>query len=205
MNRNEQENFWSDDYAKSYMEKNSQFDLALGASAWNKMIGKIAGGISNYLECGSNIGRNVEQISRAFPHLRPSIIEIAKEPYNYVTRTYKIDLSTNGTILESDLPKSHFDLVFTMGVLIHIDPDSLGENIQKMFEYSRKYILVGEYFNRTPTVIEYQGQKNKLFKRDFGKYILEHFECNVVDYGFLWGHIYDDAGFDDVTWWLFEK
>jgi hypothetical protein len=21
----------------------------------------------------------------------------------------------------------------------------------------------------------------------------------------LWGHIYDVAGFDDITWWLFEK
>jgi len=27
----------------------------------------------------------------------------------------------------------------------------------------------------------------------------------LVDYGFLWGHIYDSAGFDDITWWLFKK
>jgi len=27
----------------------------------------------------------------------------------------------------------------------------------------------------------------------------------VVDYGFWWGKIYDEAGFADVTWWLFEK
>ena len=54
-------------------------------------------------------------------------------------------------------------------------------------------------------MIEYQGQKDKLFKRDFGKLFIENFDVTVVDYGFLWGHIYDKAGFDDVTWWLFEK
>jgi hypothetical protein len=92
-----------------------------------------------------------------------------------------------------------------MGVLIHIHPDDLLANMRKMFDYSNKYILIGEYFNRTPVMIEYQGQKDKLFKRDFGKLFIENFPVDLVDYGFLWGHIYDDAGFDDVTWWLFEK
>ena len=30
-------------------------------------------------------------------------------------------------------------------------------------------------------------------------------DVELVDYGFFWGHIYDAAGFDDITWWLFEK
>ena len=64
---------------------------------------------------------------------------------------------------------------------------------------------MGEYFSRTPVSIEYQGEKDKLFKRDFGKLFIENFDVKLLDYGFLWGHIYDVAGFDDVTWWLFEK
>jgi hypothetical protein len=95
--------------------------------------------------------------------------------------------------------------VFTMGVLIHINPDQLLEHMSKMYGYSKKYILIGEYFNRIPISIEYQGEKEKLFKRDFGKLFIENFDVNLVDYGFLWGHIYDIAGFDDITWWLFEK
>jgi hypothetical protein len=54
-------------------------------------------------------------------------------------------------------------------------------------------------------MIEYQGEQNKLFKRDFGKLFIENFNVQLVDYGFLWGHIYDDAGFDDIKWCLFEK
>ena len=101
--------------------------------------------------------------------------------------------------------ESEFDLVYVMGVLIHIHPDDLLANMQKMYEYSNKYILIGEYFNRTPVMIEYQGEKDRLFKRDFGKLFIENFNVNLVDYGFLWGHLYDKAGFDDITWWLFEK
>lgn len=48
-------------------------------------------------------------------------------------------------------------------------------------------------------MLVYQGEKDKLFKRDFGKYFCENFNVSIVDYGFLWGHIYDSAGFDDNT------
>ena len=77
--------------------------------------------------------------------------------------------------------------------------------MKKMFDYSKKYVLIAEYFNRTPTMIEYQGEKDKLFKSDFGKTFIENFDVKLVDYGFLWGHIYDNGGWDDFTWWLFEK
>jgi hypothetical protein len=92
-----------------------------------------------------------------------------------------------------------------MGVLIHIHPDELQANMKKIFDYSCRYVLMGEYFNRTPVMLDYQGEKDKLFKRDFGKLFIESFDVKLVDYGFLWGHLYDKAGFDDITWWLFEK
>ena len=83
----------------------------------------------------------------------------------------------------------------------------LKENLKKIISSSKKYILIGEYFNRTPTSIIYKRKKDNLFKRDFGKFIIENFgrELKLVDYGFLWGHIYNDGGFDDITWWIFRK
>ena len=92
-----------------------------------------------------------------------------------------------------------------MGVLIHISPENLIANMKKMFDYSNKYILIGEYFNRQPTTIMYQGLSNKLFKCDFGKIFINNFNVKLIDHGFLWGHLYDNAGFDDITWWLFQK
>lgn len=200
---NEQQQFWARDYAEGYIEKNSQFDRPLGIEAWNKML-MMSRDIQSVLECGCNIGRNIDFLNAVLPNASKSIIEISTPAFDQVTKQHTLAHAFNGAIEDSHLP-STFDLVFTIGVLIHIHPDNLLANMRKMFEYSNQYILIGEYFNRTPVMIEYQGQRDRLFKRDFGKLFLENFAVEWVDYGFLWGHVYDKAGFDDITWWLFRK
>ncbi|MCG9042274.1 pseudaminic acid biosynthesis-associated methylase [Laribacter hongkongensis] len=200
---NEQQQFWAQDYAEDYIRKNSQFDHQLGVEGWQKMLA-ASEGIQSVLECGCNIGRNIDFLSAALPGASKSIVEISKPAFDFVTRKHQLAHAFNGAIEASAFP-DRFDLVFTIGVLIHIDPDNLLTVMKKMFDYSDKYILIGEYFNRTPVMIEYQGQQNKLFKRDFGKLFMESFPVELVDYGFLWGHVYDKAGFDDITWWLFRK
>jgi len=201
---NEQEQFWLDTYAKDYIKKNQGFDKTLGIEAWKIMLNRI-NGLGTILECGCNIGRNISFLHEAKPEVRTSIIEISKPAYDFVTKQYTLEKAFNGSIVESDFEPKSFDLVFTMGVLIHIHPDHLFANMDKMFKYSKRYILIGEYFSRTPVMLEYQGQRDKLFKRDFGKLFIENFDVKLIDYGFLWGYLYDSAGFDDITWWLFEK
>lgn len=192
-------------YADEYIQRNTNFDHDFGAQGWKSILDKVDNNISNYLECGYNIGLNITQLGMVYPHFTPSIIEISEPAFNFVTSKYTFEHAFNGPILDSKFDNASFDLVFTMGVLIHINPDQLLDHMQKMYQYSRKYILMGEYFNRTPTSIEYRGESDKLFKRDFGKLFMENFDVTIVDYGFLWGHLYDKAGFDDITWWLFER
>jgi spore coat polysaccharide biosynthesis protein SpsF len=201
--RNDQEIFWSEQYAEDYIKKNAEFDAILGVQAWEKMLASTSG-ITSLLECGCNIGRNIDSLDRLLPSASKSIIEISKPAFDFVSSRHALAQKFNGSILESSLEGS-FDLVYTMGVLIHINPDELLSNLQKAYNYSNKYLLFGEYFNRTPIMLDYQGQKNRLFKRDFGKLVVENFSVKLLDYGFLWGHIYDSAGFDDITWWMFEK
>jgi len=203
--RSEQERFWAATYAQDYIEKNKTFDHKLGAQAWSLMLRSTSSRIATYLECGCNIGRNIEQLKLALPEARPSVIEISEPAFRHVTARHKFAHAFNGAILDSAFPDGSFDLVFTMGVLIHINPDQLLAHMAKMLAYSSRYVLFGEYFSRTPTTIEYQGEADRLFKRDFGKLFIENFPVRLVDYGFLWGHLYDAAGFDDITWWLFEK
>lgn len=201
---NEQEQFWAKTYANDYIKKNSSFDLKKGIEAWKKMTFQIFN-IKNILECGCNIGKNLNCLNRLYPQANKSIIEISKPAYDHVLKTYCVKNAYNGSIISSNFSLNSFDLVFTMGVLIHISPTNLIANMQKIFDYSNKYILIGEYFNRTPTAVTYQGFSDKLFKCDFGKIFIENFNIKLIDYGFLWGHLYDRAGFDDITWWLFEK
>ncbi len=203
LSRNDQEIFWSEQYAEDYIKKNAEFDAFLGVQAWEKMLASTSG-ITSLLECGCNIGRNIDSLDRLLPSASKSIIEISKPAFDFVSNRHALAQKFNGSILESSLEGS-FDLVYTMGVLIHINPDELLANLQKAYDYSSKYLLFGEYFNRMPIMLDYQGQKNRLFKRDFGKLVIENFSLKLLDYGFLWGHIYDSAGFDDLTWWIFEK
>lgn len=200
----EQEKFWAQTYADDYITKNTTFDLDLGVEAWRLMLGK-AHGLTSVLECGCNIGRNLRCLDVLLPDADKSVIEISEPAFEFVTRAHKLREAFNGAILDSSFAPRSFDLVYTVGVLIHINPDQLLEHMAKMFEYSSRYVLMGEYFNRTPVMIEYQGQTNRLFKRDFGKLFVQTFPVQLVDYGFLWGHLYDAAGFDDITWWLFER
>ena len=201
---NEQQNFWKNEYALEYIEKNKNFNEILGVEGWRKMLANSQG-IYSILECGCNIGRNLRFLNQSNPNATKSIIEISKPAFEFVTNFYELREAFNGPIVDAKLESNSFDLVFTIGVLIHIHPSDLLKNLEKMYLWSNKYILIGEYFNRTPVMIEYQGQKDRLFKSDFGKLFLENFDVKLVDYGFLWGHIYDSAGFDDITWWLFEK
>ncbi len=201
---NEQQKFWANTYADEYIKKNSQFDRENGIAAWKLMLQKTEQ-INSILECGCNIGRNIDFLNEVLPQASKSIIEISQPAFEFVTSRHVLANAFNGAIEYSKFEESSFDLVFTIGVLIHIHPNDLLKNMEKMYKLSAGYILMGEYFNRTPAMLEYQGQKDKLFKRDFGKLFIENFPVEMVDYGFLWGHQYDNAGFDDITWWLFKK
>lgn len=201
---NEQEEFWIS-IENQYISNNSKFELGLGIKAWQKMLSSISTeDIGSFLECGSNIGRNIEILNQLFPTSSKNIIEISSKAYEIVTKKYDITNSFLGSIKNAKF-SCDFDLVFTSGVLIHINPAELEQTTKKMYQLSKKYILIAEYFSRTPEMVEYRGEKNKLFKMDFGKYMLDNFSLKLIDYGFLWGVEYDKAGFDDLNYWLFEK
>jgi spore coat polysaccharide biosynthesis protein SpsF len=89
-------------------------------------------GITSLLECGCNIGRNIDSLDRLLPSASKSIIEISKPAFEFVSRRHALTQKFNGSILESSLEGS-FDLVYTMGVLIHIHLDDLLENMKKIY------------------------------------------------------------------------
>ena len=205
MTQRSQDLFWTKYYAEEYIKRNSGYDEELGVSAWESILKNTELNSGRYLEIGCNIGRNLNLISKTAPLLRPSVVEINHQALSIARSRYKIEQFFSGPVQEAAFESRSFDLVFTSGVLIHIPPDDLLDTMRNMYNWSSKYVLMIEYFNRTPVQIEYRGAKDVLFKRDFGGLFLDNFNADIVDYGFLWGRIYDEAGFDDVTWWLFEK
>ena len=89
--------------------------------------------------------------------------------------------------------------------MIHINPDDLQKVYEVMYKLSKKYICVAEYYNPSPMAIEYRGEKNKLFKRDFaGELIDKYKDLELIDYGFKYRR---DNSYpqDDITWFLLKK
>jgi spore coat polysaccharide biosynthesis protein SpsF len=98
-----------------------------------------------------------------------------------------------------------FDLTFTKGVLIHINPDRVADAYASLVRSSRRYVMVCEYYNPSPVEVTYRGHEHALFKRDFAGEILDAYpELRLVDYGFTY-HRDPQFPLDDSTWFLMEK
>lgn len=95
-----------------------------------------------------------------------------------------------------------FDLVFTMGVLIHQPESTLPLVMSEVVRCAKRYVLCGEYFAPETTEVFYRGNSGALFKRDYGQLYQELFpELRLHSQGFL----PRGTGWDDITYWLFEK
>ena len=95
-----------------------------------------------------------------------------------------------------------FDLVFTIGVLIHQPPETLPTVMAEIVRCSRRFVLCGEYYAPAPVEVPYRGQSGALLKRDFGGFYRErHPELTLRRQAFL----SRADGWDDVTVWVFEK
>jgi spore coat polysaccharide biosynthesis protein SpsF len=160
--------------------------------------------VQNVLELGSNIGLNLMAIRQLLPTAKLSAVEINKKAVTELqTNVPNVDVHLN-SILEFQ-PTESWDLVFTKGVLIHINPDKLPVVYDLMYWASSRYVLVCEYYNPSPVEISYRGHSSKLFKRDFAGDLLSRFsDLKLVNYGFVYRR---DPNFpqDDMTWFLMEK
>ena len=76
---------------------------------------------------------------------------------------------------------------------------------RKIYKSAKKYILIAEYYNPSPSVIEYRGFKNKLFKRDFAGELMDLYpDLQILDYGFVY-HRDQFYPQDDINWFLLKK
>ena len=110
----------------------------------------------------------------------------------------------NDTIINRLDDSRRFDLTFTKGVLIHINPDKLAAVYDNLYRLSSRYILVCEYYNPSPVSISYHGNDDRLFKRDFAGEMIDRFNLKLIDYGFNYQRDMYHTN-DDTTWFLMEK
>lgn len=198
----DQEKFWAGDFGVEYLQRNqSEFLYASNLNFFSKIFSSVDFKFQSVLEFGANIGMNIGPIKQLIPEVEIVGVEINPKAHEI--------LSKKGceALLDSILTFSSekkYDLTFTKGVLIHINPDELHNAYRNLYESSNKYILIAEYYDARPVTLEYRGHSDKLFKRDFAGDMLDTFrDLRLVDYGFSY-HL-GNFPQDDITWFLLEK
>ncbi len=199
----EQEEFWAGDFGNEYSERNRGAEvLAAKIGFWSKIV-HSGGGLASCLELGSNIGLNLKALGILLPQLQMTGIEINAKAAEECAKLERVKV-VNVSILEYDSDEQ-FDLTFTSGVLIHINPDMLPTVYDVLYHHSNRYVLIAEYYNPTPMEVNYRGDQGKLFKRDFAGELMDRYpSLQLVDYGFQY-HRDNHFPQDDITWFLMEK
>ena len=199
-----QEQFWAGDFGSEYISRNEGDQLLASNLNFFVKALKQVGKLQSFLEFGANIGMNLRALKLLYPDANLSAVEINPEASGILAEFIGKQNVYEGSIFDYPI-SNQFDLTLIKGVLIHINPEMLHIVYQKLYEASKKYILVCEYYNPSPVAIAYRGHFDRLFKRDFaGELISKYSDLVLVDYGFAYRR---DPAFpqDDITWFLMEK
>lgn len=204
--KTEQEKFWNGKFGDDYVDRNRNPEiLASNIAVWSSILRKM-NGVESVIEFGANIGLVLKAIRTLRPNIACAAIEINHKAAT-ILREDPILAGIEvieGSILEYE-PGKQYDLAYTSGVLIHINPECLGTVYDKLYASSKKYILMREYYNPVPMAVSYRGNEERLFKRDFAGEFMDRFpDVSLVDYGFVY-HRDNVFPEDDLTWFLMEK
>jgi spore coat polysaccharide biosynthesis protein SpsF len=202
--KTDQEKFWAGKFGDQYIGRNDSLELLASNLKFFSSALNHAGKISSCIEFGANIGMNFKALRLLYPKIQYKGIEINKTAAGVLSKLIGRKNVFQGSIFDYSL-KGKFDLVLMKGILIHINPEMLESVYKKIYQVTKKSILLCEYYSPSPVTIEYRGNKNKLFKRDFaGDMLGKYPDLKLIDYGFVYKH---DNAFpqDDISWFLLEK
>ena len=184
MNNTSQLQRWNKIFGKEYTDRNkytvSQLDkmykktYGITRTELNsQFIGKLDREIK-ILEIGSNIGNQLLVLQKmGFKNL------FGLEPLEYaVELSKKRSIGINiiqGSAFDIPFKDNYFDLVFTSGVLIHINPKDIRKAMKEIYRCTNKYIWGFEYFSEKYQEVNYRGEKNLLWKADFPRLYIQNF------------------------------
>lgn len=116
-------------------------------------------------ELGTNKGGKLHTLRALFPEAVLTGIEINPEAAAIARQRGGAQI-IEASILDYE-PTQTWDMVFTSGVLIHINPAELATVYSLMDKASARYVCMMEYYNPSPVTVPYRGTQSTLFKRDF--------------------------------------
>jgi pseudaminic acid biosynthesis-associated methylase len=193
------EDLWSGTFGDEYLARNANAGDGRGPF-WADLLGRIE--VRTVLEVGCNVGANLRWLAPLLGPEHVSGVDINRAALDEIRRRLPGINTIVSPARELPFRDRWFDLVFTAGVLIHQPTATLPRVMGEVVRTARRYVLAIEYFAAEAEEVSYRGQEGALFRRDYGRLYADGFpELGLVDEGRL-GR---DAGWDDVTWGLFER
>ena len=196
---------WQARFGSDYIGRNdSAAMVATNLNTFCNALKYAGGGIKSVIEIGANIGMNLKALQLLYPGIHLKGVEINSDAAKRLADVIGENNVFEGSIF--DYPNQEkVDLAIAKGVLIHINPGKLQGVYEMLYQASKRFILLAEYYNPTPVAITYRGHADRLFKRDFAGEMLDKYpDLRLVDYGFVY---HRDPSFpdDDTNWFLLEK
>jgi pseudaminic acid biosynthesis-associated methylase len=196
---NRLEELWAGGFGDAYVERNAP-SLDVRAEFWQQLVDRFPS--RRILEVGCAHGANLRLLSTLVPPQEVWGIDI-NEAALEAARSAVPDVNAVWG-LARDLPfrDQRFDLVLTVGLLIHVPDATLPVVMGEIVRCARRWVFCGEYHADEPAEVEYHGQTGVLFKRNYGRLYQELFpEIRLREEGFLT----KEQGFDRVTYQVFER
>lgn len=207
MYKTEQEQFWAGEFGDNYIERNSYENKELIAgniNLFSKVISRCSE-IKSVIEFGANIGLNLIAIKELIPSITDiRAVEINQKAADMLESRGICKKIYRQSILDF-VPEKKQDFVLIKGVCIHLNPEWLDSVYDTLYKSSSKYICVAEYYNPSPVTVQYRGNSERLYKRDFAGELMDKYpDLELVDYGFQY-HRDQQFPMDDITWFLLKK
>jgi pseudaminic acid biosynthesis-associated methylase len=194
------EDLWAGEFGDAYVERNLAAETGR-REFWARLLEMTRP--ANALEVGCNVGANLRWLVEDLGAENVAGIDINEKALEILRERLPGVDARAGTARDLPFTDRSFELVFTIGVLIHQGTDELREVMAEIVRCSSRWVLCGEYYAEEETEVPYRGEQGALFKRDFGRLYLEAFpELRPAGQGFL---PKGEGSWDDVTWWLLER
>ena len=184
MRVNKQSSHWSGDFGTKYIERNyfdtkeldRQYKKVFGITRTElneAFIGKLNRNIK-ILEVGCNVGNQLLLLQQmGFKNLYG--IEINKKAVEAAQKRTKDSNIINGLAQDIPFKEGFFDLVFTAGVLIHINPKDIKKVMSEMYRCASKYIWGYESYSDKYEKVNYREKNNLYWKTDFSELFIKNF------------------------------
>lgn len=194
------ENLWSGEFGDEYVDRNIKAYEGR-EELWKVIIEKCKPG--DVLEIGCNVGANLYWLEKMLPSRCVHGMDVNEKSLALLRKSLPQVNTIWGVASRLPYRDEWFDIVFTTGVLIHQPRSVLPVVMSEIVRCSKRYVLCGEYYSEELIEVPYRKQSGALFKEDYGKLYLNLFpELNLIHEEF---RAKEKGGWDDVTFWLFEK